>query len=69
MSYIGKNRLLKNLKRHDQDFATKHDYLLAKKIIEEEPDASDYIYQIRWERDVAIEQLKELGYKFGEKIK
>lgn len=26
------------------------------------------IEQIRWERDVAIEQLHELGYEFGEKI-
>ena len=24
--------------------------------------------QIRWERDIAIEQLKELGINFGEKI-
>ena len=27
------------------------------------------IEQIRWERDVAIEQLKELGYGLGEKIR
>ena len=25
--------------------------------------------QIMWERDIAIEQLKELGYGFGEKIR
>ena len=25
--------------------------------------------QIQWERDVAISQLNELGYQFGEKIK
>ena len=25
--------------------------------------------QIKWERDVAISQLQELGYGFGEKIK
>lgn len=25
--------------------------------------------QVRWERDVAIAQLKELGYEFGEKIR
>ena len=24
--------------------------------------------QIRWERDIAIEQLKELGISFGEKV-
>lgn len=27
-----------------------------------------YIEQIKWERDIAIQQLKELGYGFGEKI-
>ena len=27
------------------------------------------IEQIRWERDIAIEQLKELGYSLGEKIR
>lgn len=25
-----------------------------------------YTEQIRWERDIAIQQLKELGYEFGE---
>lgn len=24
--------------------------------------------QVMWERDVAIKQLKELGYEFGEKV-
>ncbi len=24
--------------------------------------------QVMWERDIAIQQLKELGYEFGEKI-
>ena len=26
------------------------------------------IEQIKWERDIAISQLNELGYQFGEKI-
>ncbi len=31
---------------------------------------SEGVYeQVAWERDVAIEQLKELGYGFGEKIR
>ncbi len=25
--------------------------------------------QVRWERDIAIQQLNELGYQFGEKIR
>lgn len=29
----------------------------------------EIIEQIKWERDVAIEQLKELGYGLGEKIR
>lgn len=31
-----------------------------------EPDRK-YIEQLRWERDIAIQQLKELGYGLGEK--
>ena len=27
------------------------------------------IDQIKWERDIAISQLNELGYQFGEKIR
>ena len=27
------------------------------------------IEQIKWERDIAIQQLNELGYEFGEKIR
>ena len=27
------------------------------------------IEQIKWERDMAIQQLNELGYQFGEKIR
>ena len=27
------------------------------------------IEQIKWERDIAISQLNELGYQFGEKIR
>ena len=29
----------------------------------------EYTEQIRWERDIALEQLKELGYSLGEKPK
>ena len=27
------------------------------------------IEQIKWERDIAIQQLNKLGYQFGEKIR
>ena len=30
---------------------------------------AEIMEQIKWERDVAIEQLKELGYGLGEKIR
>lgn len=42
------------------------------------PDCRDYVQsakmyigsfnQIKWERDVAISQLKDLGYEFGQRI-
>lgn len=35
------------------------------KALEEQPNSLE---QIKWERDTAINQLKELGYGFGEKI-
>ena len=41
-----------------------------REIIKQMPDAQPergYIDQIRWERDIAIQQLKELGYSLGEK--
>ena len=31
--------------------------------------AIDIIEQIKWERDIAIQQLKDLGYSLGEKIR
>ena len=35
----------------------------------EQPEISKGLFeQIKWERDIAIEQLRELGYEFGEKI-
>ena len=38
-------------------------------VLEELPSAQPgYIEQIRWERDIALQQLKELGYSLGEKI-
>lgn len=32
-------------------------------------DKFDVVRQIMWERDTAIQQLKELGYGLGEKIR
>lgn len=44
-----------------------------KKIINSVPSADvvsmDVVKQFMWERDMAIEQLKELGYSLGEKPK
>ena len=45
---------------------------ICKDTIEALPSAQpnrEYIGQIKWERDTAIQQLKELGYGFGEKIR
>lgn len=42
---------------------------LAIKALEQEPEISLEVYkQVAKERDIAIEQLHELGYEFGEKI-
>jgi len=41
---------------------------MAKKAIEQEPFKGAYI-QVAKERDIAIEQLRELGYSLGEKIR
>ena len=42
------------------------------KILEQEPSGEtvslEAFKQVKWERDIAIEQLKELGYGFGQKI-
>ena len=38
--------------------------------LEEERTVSRGVFdQIRWERDVAVDQLKQLGYSLGEKIR
>ena len=46
---------------------------LAIKALEQQPSedcVSLEVYkQVTWERDIAIAQLKELGYEFGEKIR
>ena len=46
---------------------------MAIKALEQQPSedcVSLEVYkQVVWERDIAIEQLKELGYSFGEKNK
>ena len=49
------------------------------KMFEKIPDCKDYVdsakmyigsfEQIKWERDLAIKQLNELGYQLGEKFK
>lgn len=47
-------------------------YKVAIRALEQEPCedmvSRGVLEQVRWERDVAIGQLKELGYEFGEKI-
>lgn len=44
----------------------------AKKALEQEPSGEtvslEAFKQVKWERDIAIEQLKELGYGLGQKI-
>ena len=42
---------------------------MAIKALEQDTVSRAVYLQCAWERDVAIEQLKELGYSFGEKIR
>ena len=47
-------------------------YRMAIKALDQEPSGEtvslEAFKQVMWERDIAIEQLKELGYGFGQKI-
>ena len=67
--YINREELIKDLKK----FAPEHYSALVNTLIEKQP-AVDVVSigvleQVRWERDVAIEQLAEYGVCFGEKKK
>ena len=73
--YINRNELLEDIEyyiSHTNDEDAEHyAYKTCKRIIENMP-AADVVSrgvldQIRWERDVAIEQLAEYGICFGEK--
>lgn len=61
---------LKNHAYTDNELDEALEYII--KSLEQEPceDAVSrgVFEQVRWERDVAIEQLKELGYELGQKI-
>lgn len=54
------------LLRDTSDIMQAYRYVI--KVLEEDVPRGAY-EQVRWERDVAIEQLKELGYGLGEKIR
>lgn len=47
-------------------------YYMSLKALDQEPSGEtvslEAFKQVMWERDIAIEQLKELGYGFGQKI-
>ena len=56
-----------------KDSNTYQFFIMAIKALEQKPcedTVSKYLYeQIRWEREVAIKQLADLGYELGEKIR
>ena len=60
------------LMRQKVDEETYRALILAIKALEQEPTSEmvhvETLHQVMWERDIAIEQLKELGYSFGQKI-
>lgn len=62
-----------NLNLDDAYTKDKYDALeMAIQALEQEPSGEtvslEAFKQVKWERDIAIEQLKELGYGFGQKI-
>lgn len=54
------------------DLVTKQAFNTIKKALSQEPTSEmvhvETLRQVMWERDIAIGQLKELGYSFGQKI-
>lgn len=66
-------RLIEGMVSHMRDLQRKvdgqaeHIKMLNEKLTDDSEQHTELIEQLKWERDVAIQQLKDLGYGFGEK--
>lgn len=63
------NILKRNEKPLDDDYAFQKREEEKLQAIDHAINCVGAIEQIKWERDIAIQQLNELGYQFGEKIR
>ena len=63
------NILKRNEKPLDDDYAFQEREEEKLQAIDHAITCVGAIEQIKWERDIAIQQLNELGYQFGEKIR
>lgn len=59
---------IKEYKRNATEILRKNSQYATAKAVDEAFSALIILGQIRWERDVAIAQLEELGISFGQKI-
>lgn len=59
---------IKEYKKNAVEILRKNSQYATAKATEDAFSALIILDQIRWERDVAIEQLEKLGISFGEKI-
>ena len=59
---------IREYNKNAADILKKNNQYATAKAVEQAFASLIVLEQIRWERNIAIEQLKELGISFGEKI-
>ena len=69
---ISRKALMKYMRDYKWEFALNSDFSKAIEMVDVQPTVEavpkSYADQIRWERDIAIEQLNEIGCQFGQKM-
>ena len=69
---IIRKALMKYMRDYKWEFALNSDFSKAIEMVDVQPTVEavpkSYADQIRWERDIAIEQLNEIGCQFGQKM-
>lgn len=69
---ISRKALMKYMRDYKWEFALNSDFSKAIEMVDVQPTVEavqkTYADQIRWERDIAIEQLNEIGCQFGQKM-
>ena len=69
---ISRKALMKYMRDYKWEFALNSDFSKAIEMVDVQPTVEavpkSYAEQIRWERDVAVGQLNEIGCQFGQKM-